>query len=136
MNALESANRLRGSLRVVLANKGTTTFHITWDRDDVTYLALISGLLSDACQQEPRQCWFTQAGDGTDLDRPRLPASGKRGITIHGPDAYAISKAFSAWFLAYSTELVPAELAKYNQYGTQRIIWVEIGPGSPWKEQE
>jgi hypothetical protein len=124
---------MRQSLTGILGKKDTITFLMSWPDDDVTNLAFISSLLSGACRITPRQCWFTQQGTPGDLDRPPVKGSGRRGITIHGPDAHALATALGSWFTTYSTESFPSELNGYRDLATQEIIWVEIGPGSPWK---
>jgi len=131
--AVEVVNRMRNSLIDVIGKKETITFLMSWSDDDSSYLAFISQLLSSACRTSPRQCWFTQPGDGRDLDRPPIPSSGRSGITVHGRDAHALASALGAWFSTYSTSTFPSELNGYKDEATKEIIWIEIGPGSPWK---
>jgi hypothetical protein len=134
VKAVEAVDRMRHSLTEVLGKKDTITFLMSWPDDDNSNLVLISGLLSEACRVTPRQCWFTQPrSDGRDLDRPPIHGSGRNGITVHGPDARALAAALGAWFSTYSTSIVPTELNGYNEYHTKEMMWIEIGPGSPWK---
>jgi hypothetical protein len=109
---------------------------MTWPGDDVTYLAFISGLIGSGCRAAPRQCWFTQLGDGTDLDRPRVKQTDKPGIVVHGQNASELSSAFRAWFQSYSAGTLPAEVSGYRDKNTKEIMWIDIGPGSPWKSAE
>jgi hypothetical protein len=133
VKAVQTVDRMRHSLTQILGKKDTITFLISWPDDDVTNLAFISSLLGEACRITPRQCWFTQQGSPGDLDRPPVKGSGRRGITIHGPDARALATALGEWFTTYSTSSFPSELNGYKEPETKEIIWVEIGPGSPWK---
>ena len=133
VKAVEAVNRMRNGLLEVLEKKDTITFLMTWPDDDNSYLAFIGQLLSSACRTTPRQCWFTQPGSERDLDRPPIQGSGKRGITVHGGDAYALATALGAWFTTYSTSSLPPALNGYKDKGTKELIWIEIGPGSPWK---
>jgi hypothetical protein len=131
--AVEAVNRMRNSVTEVLRKKETITFLMSWDDDDSTYLAFVSNVLSSGCRTEPRQCWFTQPANERDLDQPPVRGSGRRGITVHGPDAYALATALGAWFTTYATSTIPPELNSYKEVSTKEIMWVEIGPGSPWK---
>jgi hypothetical protein len=134
MNTVEAANRMRNRLTEVLGKKDTITFLMSWPDDDNANLVFISQLLSSACRSTPRQCWFTQQGNPRDLDRPPVRGSGKNGITVHGPDAYALATVLGDWFTTYSTSSFPSELNGYKEPATKEIIWIEIGPGSPWKQ--
>jgi len=131
--AVQAVTRMRNTVADVLGKKDTITFLMSWPDDDSKYLAFVSSLFSSACRTEPRQCWFTQPANVMDLDRPRVPNAGRRGITIHGPDARALAIALSAWFTTYDTSTFPHELDGYKEATTKEIIWVEMGPGSPWK---
>ena len=131
--AVEAVNRMRNSVAEVLGKNETVTFLMSWPGDDSKYLAFVSNVFGSACRPTPRQCWFTQPANEIDLDRPRVPNAGRRGITIHGPDAYAFASALGAWFTTYSSSTIPPELNTYNQWATKEIVWIEIGPGSPWK---
>jgi hypothetical protein len=133
VKAVEAVSRMRKSLTAVIGKKDTITFLITWPNDDNSNLVFVSNLISQACRDSPRQCWFTQEGNLQDLDKPPVQASGRPGITVHGPDAYALANALGAWFTTHSTSTFPPELNGYNEYGTKEIMWIEIGPGSPWK---
>jgi hypothetical protein len=133
MKAERLVDRMRNSLTAVLGKKDTITFLMSWPDDDNTYLVFISSLLSNACRTTPRECWFTQPGDGHNLDKPPVHGSGARGITVHGPDADALAVALGAWFTTYSTSAFPPQLNGYKEEATKEIIWIEIGPGSPWK---
>jgi hypothetical protein len=133
VKAVEVVDRMRKSLTVVIGRKDTVTFLITWPKDDNSNLVFVSNLISQACRESPRQCWFTQEGNPQDLDKPPVQASGRPGITVHGPDAYALANALGAWFITHSTSTLPPELNGYNEYHTKEIMWVEIGPGSLWK---
>lgn len=134
IQAVAAVERMRAGIRGVIQNKETITFLISWPTEDNTYLVFISSLLSSACREIPRQCWFTQQGNPRELDRPPVQGSGKRGITVHGPDANALARALGNWFEAYSTSSVPSELNGYKEQGTKYLIWIDIGPGSPWKQ--
>lgn len=131
--AVEAVNNMRNSVSAVLEKKETVTFLMSWSDDDVTYLAFVSNVISSACRTTPRQCWFTQRGDPRDLDRPPIKGSGRRGITVHGRDAYDLARALGGWFTTYSTSSFPRELNSYKDASTKEIMWIEIGPGSPWK---
>lgn len=133
VKAVEVVNQMRNSLVQVLDKKETVTFLVSWPDDDTTFLVFVSNLLSSACHTQPRQCWFTQQANERDLDRPPVKGSGRRGITVHGPDGYALATALGAWFTTYSTATFPPEMNGYNQWSTKEIMWIEIGPGSPWK---
>ena len=133
IKTVEAVNRMKSSLNQVLGNRDTITFLITWPDNDNTYLPFVSTLLSDACRMMPRQCWFTQLGDDRDLDRSRFQGSGKRGITVHGHDVSALANALGDWFTTYSTASLPPEASGYESQATKEIIWIDIGPGSPWK---
>jgi hypothetical protein len=132
--AVDAVTRMRHSLSSVLGKKDTVTFLMSWHKDDNTNLVLVSKLLGEACRDTPRQCWFTQPRfDNRDLDRPPIQGSDRSGITVHGPDARALAAALGAWFSTYSTSTFPPELNGYKEEATKEIIWIEIGPGSPWK---
>lgn len=133
VQAVQTVDRMRHSLTEILEKKDTITFLMSWPDDDVTNLPFVSHLLSEACRTTPRQCWFTQQGNPRDLDRPPVKGSGRNGITIHGPDAPALATALGQWFTTYSTSSFPSELNGYKEPETKEIVWVEIGPGSPWK---
>jgi len=131
--AVQAVNRMRDSLTEIIEKKETVTFLMSWPDNDNSYLVFVSHLLSEACRKTPRQCWFTQQGNPQDLDKPPIHASGTPGITVHGPDAYALASALGDWFITHSTSTFPPELGGYNEYHTKEIIWIEIGPGLPWK---
>ena len=133
VKAVQEVTRMRHSLTEVIGKKETITFLISWPDDDSTYLVLVSNLLSESCRNQPRQCWFTQPGDPRDLDRPPIQGSGRNGITVHGRDAQALATALGRWFTTYSTSTFPPELNGYKEETTKEIMWIEIGPGSPWK---
>jgi len=134
IKAVQAVESLRNGLREILKKVGTVTFLISWSSEDPTYLAFISELLGSACGDTPRQCWFTQPADKSDLDRPQIKGSGRRGITVHGPEANAIAVVLGRWFETYSTTRVPPDYASYKEAGTSTLIWIEIGPGEPWKQ--
>jgi len=131
--AVEEVNRMRNALADVIGKKETVTFLLSWPDDDSTYLAFVSSLLSSACRTTPRQCWFMQKSSGRNLDRAIVPESGRRGITIRGPDADALAVALGGWLTTYSGSSLPSQLNGYKEPSTKELIWVEIGPGSPWK---
>lgn len=106
----------------------------SWPDNEITYSVVIDSLLGSACRDTPKQCYFAQEGNKMDLDRPHIRGSGKRGITVHGTDAYALAMALGKWFETYSTSAIPAELNGYKQPDSSDFIWIEIGPGSPWKQ--
>jgi hypothetical protein len=133
VKAVEVVDRMRRSLIAVISKKETVTFLITWPKDDNSNLVFVSNLISQACRESPRQCWFTQEGNPQDLDKPPVQASGRPGITVHGADAYALASALGTWFITHSTSTVPRELDGYKENSTKEMMWIEIGPGSPWK---
>ena len=134
VKALEVVDRMRRSLAEVIRKKDTVTFLMSWPDDDNSNLVLVNGLISDACRDTPRQCWFAQkSGDARDLDKPPVPDSSRNGLTIHGADARSLAAALGAWFSTYSTETYPQQLKGYKYKETKELIWIEIGPGSPWK---
>jgi hypothetical protein len=135
MEAVGAVEGMRAAIRGAIQRRETVTFLISWPQDDNTYLVFISSLLSSACRDTPRQCWFTEQGTSPgELDKPPVKGGGKRGITVHGPDANILANALSAWFDTYSTSSVPAEYNGYKERGTRDLIWIDIGPGSPWKQ--
>ena len=131
--AVEAVNVMRNSLAEVLGKKDTITFLMSWPDDDSSNLAFISQVLSSACRTQPRQCWFAQRANPNNLDYPTIPQPTRRGLTIHGADADSIAVTLGGWFLTYSTSSIPKQLSAYKQPDTKELIWVEIGPGSPWK---
>jgi hypothetical protein len=134
VKAVEAVNRMKADIRGVIQNKDKITFLITHPKDEGTYLVFVSNLLSSACRETPRQCWFTQEGNPKELDRPPVQRSSKRGIVVHGPDANALANALGTWFETYSTSRLPPEMNGYKEEGTSHLIWIDIGPGSPWKQ--
>ncbi len=134
VKAVQAVEGMRTGIREVIQKKETITFLITHPKDEQTYTAFISTLLSSACRETPRQCWFTQEGNPRDLDRPPVRGSSKRGIIVHGPDANALAHVLGSWFETYSTSHVPREMNGYKAEGTSYLIWIDIGPGSPWKQ--
>jgi hypothetical protein len=133
LKTAEDARRMRHSLLAVLGKKETITFLMSWPGDDSAYLVTITNVLSEACRETPRQCWFKQQGAARDLDRSPIHGSGRNGITVHGPDADALASALGSWFTTYSTSTFSPELNGYKEPTTEEIIWIEIGPGSPYK---
>jgi hypothetical protein len=135
VKAVQTVDHMRNSLAEVLGKKETITFLMSWTGDDPTFMAFISQLLSSACRTTPRQCWFTQAsGNERDLDRPPIQESGRRGITIYGNDAVYLAIALGGWFTTYDTSSIPDGIEGYKDPATKELIWIEIGPGSPWKQ--
>ncbi|MBR0848730.1 hypothetical protein JQ543_13330 [Bradyrhizobium diazoefficiens] len=66
-----------------------------------------------------------------DMDAPRLPSSDQNGIIVHGEDPEETLKInWSNYFVVRRTSKVPEGLAAY--YKVPSIVWIEIGPGSPW----
>ena len=53
VKAVQTVNRMRHSLTETLGKKDTITFLMSWPDDDVTNLAFISNLLSEACGTTP-----------------------------------------------------------------------------------
>lgn len=137
MKALEVVNGMKSAIREAIRNKETITFLISFPEDDNEVLVLISGLLHSSCRETPRQCWGVTQGSLTDLDRPPLKPfqTNKRGIIVHGQDVNPLAHALSGWFEAYSTSKMPAELAGYKMKETAHLIWIDIGPGSVWKQK-
>jgi hypothetical protein len=134
VKAVQAVEGMRTGIREVIQKKETITFLLTHPKDEQEYLVFISTLLSSACRVTPRQCWFTQEGNPRDLDRPPVQRSGKRGIIVHGPDADPLAHALGSWFVTYSTSRLPPEMNGYKIEGTAHLIWIDIGPGSPWKQ--
>jgi len=66
-----------------------------------------------------------------DLDAPPLAATDLSGIIIHGPVPDSLRRFFENCFVTRWTEKVPEGLANYYKF--QRVIWIEIGNGFPWK---
>jgi hypothetical protein len=125
---------MRHEVAAVLNRKDTITFLASWPNNDVSNLVLVEGVLSEACRDTPRQCWFTQPVGGRNLDKPNPQNSGRRGVTVHGADADALAVALGRWFITYSTSTIPQNLNGYKYPETKELMWIEIGPGSPWKE--
>ena len=66
-----------------------------------------------------------------DLDAPSLTLTDQRGIIIHGNDPEdALRLTWNNMFVVRHTSTVPDGLAEY--YKVLSIVWIEIGPGSPW----
>jgi hypothetical protein len=129
---------MRANIKDAIQNKDTITFLMSHPKDDnQDVLILVSNILGEACRETPRQCWFTQQSSPRDLDRPPLEAfrTKKGGIIVHGPDANKLANALGAWFETYSTSNLPAELGGYKIKETEHLIWIDIGPGSPWKSK-
>jgi hypothetical protein len=133
VKAVEAVDEMRDSLVQVLGKKDTITFLISWPDDDNSNLVFVSDILGSACRTSPRQCWFTQAANPTNLDYPTIPQPTRRGLTIHGADASSISMTLGRWFSTYSSSSIPQQFDVYKYQETKELIWVEIGPGSPWK---
>lgn len=133
VKAVGVINGMRNSLAEVLGKKDTITFLMSWPDDDNSNLAFIGQILSSACRTTPRQCWFVQPTDPRNLDYPPLPQPTRSGLTIHGVDAHSIALVLGRWFTTYSTSSIPKGLNAYKDEGTKELIWVEIGPGSPWR---
>ena len=131
--AIQAVNAMRSSLEEVLDKKDTITFLISWPGEDSSSLVLVSGILNSACRTSPRQCWFAQRTNPDNLDFPQIPQPIRRGLTIHGADASSISGILGRWFSTYSSSPIPQQLNAYKDPSTKELIWVEIGPGSPWK---
>lgn len=131
--AIEAINGMRNMVSEVLQKRETITFLMSWSDDDPKYLASISSIFSSACRTEPRQCWFTQPGNQRNLDLPKVRGSTRQGLTIHGKGAQDLANVLGRWFVTFSSSSIPAELSAYRAPETKEMIWVEIGPGSPWK---
>ena len=82
-----------------------------------------------------REVHFLEPPDYRNLKAPRFPEpSAPPGITIHGsnPLAHALLSALGGCFLTYITEDTVAGLPQY--YGVQDVLWIDIGKGSPWRD--
>jgi hypothetical protein len=136
IQAVAAVERMRRGIKDAIQNKETITFLVSWPMDDNALLVFIDNLLSSACRDTPRQCWFVSASEANtrDLDKPPVHGSSRRGITVHGPDANVLAAALSNWFETYVTTRVPSELTGYKSQETKYLIWIDIGPGSPWKQ--
>ena len=134
IKAHQAVEGMRTGIREVIRKKQTITFLLTHPKNEQEYLVFISTLLSSACQETPRQCWFTQEGNPRDLDRPPVRKSSKPGVIVHGPDADALAHVLGKWFETYSTSKLPTEMNGYKWEGTEDLIWIDIGPGSPLKQ--
>jgi hypothetical protein len=66
-----------------------------------------------------------------DIDAPRLTSTELSGIIIHGPIPDSVRHFFENCFVTRWTEKVPGGLSQYYKF--KRVIWIEIGPGFPWK---
>jgi hypothetical protein len=151
VGAFHAVEGMRYTLKKALENKETITFLITYSTKtkDGRFIAIpfFWQMLDSSCRDTPRQCRFSvlaedETVDGVhhatgpvDLDRPLIAGSPRSGITVHGPDATAIAQALSQWFKTYSTSGIPPTFSSYKYPGTKDLIWIEIGPGSPWKQQ-
>lgn len=134
--AIEAMNGMKGLLSEELGKEDTITFFVSWPDDDSSYLASVDAALSLGCRTQPRQCWFAQPRNPKDLDYPQVKGSRRPGLTIHGKDAEALARILGRWFTTFNTSHIPRELDVYKYPGTKDLIWVEIGPGSPWKTAE
>ncbi|MGC2110954.1 MAG: hypothetical protein WA655_15640 [Candidatus Korobacteraceae bacterium] len=131
--AVEAVTQMRNGLSEILSKKETITFLMNWPDDDNSNLAFISQIFSSACRSTPRQCWFVQKTDPRNLDYPPIPEPSRRGLTIHGADAQSLASQLGRWFTTYSSSSIPKALNAYKDQNTKELIWVEIGPGSPWR---
>ncbi|WP_316196114.1 hypothetical protein [Bradyrhizobium sp. SZCCHNRI3052] len=69
--------------------------------------------------------------NAVDIDAPRLAASDKNGVIIHGGDPQETFRTgWINYFVVRHTSKVPEGLAEY--YKVPSIVWIEIGPGDPW----
>jgi hypothetical protein len=130
---IDAIDQMKIRLGQALASKDTITFLTTSDDGNYDNWPVLSMILTDGCRTAPRQCWFARLGDERDLDRSRFRGSGKRGITLHGNDLSELANAMGRWFTVYTTSSVPAELNGYKDRSTKEIIWIEVGPGLPWR---
>jgi hypothetical protein len=69
-----------------------------------------------------------------DIDAPRLTSTELSGIIIHGPIPDSVRHFFENCFVTRLTEKVPVGLSDYYKF--KQVIWIEIGPGFPWKNPE
>jgi hypothetical protein len=68
-----------------------------------------------------------------DLDAPRLPESKDSGITVNGHDPNGnLLLMFQRCFVVHKRTKIPDGLAEY--YKVPALIWIEIGPGNPWRD--
>jgi hypothetical protein len=134
IKAHQAVEGMRTGMREVIRKKQTITFLLTHPKDEQDYVVFISTLLGSACRETPRQCWFTQEGNPRELDKPPVKKTSKSGVIVHGPDADALAHALDNWFQTYSRSKVPPEMNGYKIEGTEHLIWIDIGPGSPLKQ--
>jgi hypothetical protein len=80
-----------------------------------------------------------------DLDAPRLQGAADPGITIHGRNAAGdfLAAALRNCFVIHQTAGMPDGLLPYyyriwphlSKEGFDKIVWLEIGNGSPWSQR-
>lgn len=131
---IAEVNDMNLILRSILEKKQTVTVLMSWPDDDGSYLALVSEILESACRTTPRQCWFANKAGPSNLDLPPIKESSRKGLTIHGKDAVDLASALGRWFTTSYISSYPPELDAYKNPETNEMIWIEIGPGSPWKD--
>ena len=82
----------------------------------------------------PSANWVSVPKD--DLDSPKTTFTNKSGIVIHGSNIFAASliRALSQCFEIYKTASGLDSINEYfSKFGKRDLVWIEIGPGSPWK---
>jgi hypothetical protein len=75
-----------------------------------------------------------------DVGLLKLPPQESAGIIIHGESSYVsgIASALGECFIVSTNSTLPPELLEHYKFisPTPQFIWVRIGHGSPWKENE
>ena len=66
-----------------------------------------------------------------DIDAPRLVDTELSGIVIHGEGSEQLRNFFERCFVTRYSSKIPDGLADFYKF--HRVIWIEIGTGSPWK---
>jgi hypothetical protein len=122
--------------KVVPANTGILITADSENRELASNLSNIFqvGMREVSDKLKPGQPWLLQPPDySVDIDAPRLPSSGYSGVVIHGSgDGQSELRAFlDRCFITRQTPKTTDGLASY--YKLDNVLWIEIGPGSPWK---
>ena len=135
VQAYQASEGMRLGLVHALEGMDTITFLVSHATEEGRlFIPSFESLLSSACKATPRQCWFIGPETGRNLDRPPVQGSTISGLTIHGVDVIPLADALRIWFEVHSTSKIPESLSGYRSPDTKHLIWIEIGPGSPWKE--
>jgi hypothetical protein len=141
--------RLVGSLRQTLQSAAPITLLLTYTTtENHKAMTELSALISEACGRNAGRlaCTVSESDQPVEQSGGVYPISKRQGITIHLREPKAdnpillnsLYRDLSSWFIVTkdSSSISQVIMSRNNKSRDMAFVWMEIGPGSPWKADD